>query len=247
MPSIMRRDRTARLSRSTSYGDLGILVLSGDTAADAAPDFGRQTAEVLERIDGMLRRLGASRSSLLSVTLWVADMRHLPAVCQAWDGWIGPATPPALTIVEGRLATPGKLIEFQAVVQCTHQQQESPPMPEIQRLVPNAHPRFSRIVKYDNLIFLAGVTARDAQADLAGQCTQVFETIDRLLAEAGSDKHHILSATVWLADIAGFERMNVAWDAWVSEESPPARATVEARLAKPGLEIEIGIIAAPRG
>lgn len=119
-------------------------------------------------------------------------------------------------------------------------------MPAIERLEPNAKPRISRIVKYGELIFLAGVTAPEPDSDPRAQIEQVLARIDGFLAQAGSDKHHILSATVWLADIRQIETMNAAWDGWVSKESPPARATVEARLATPKLAIEIGIIAAPR-
>ena len=65
-----------------------------------------------------------------------------------------------------------------------------------------------------------------------------------LLKEAGSDKTKLLSATIWLADMRGFEEMNAVWDAWLPEGGAPARATVEAKLATPAFTVEIGIIAA---
>ena len=117
-------------------------------------------------------------------------------------------------------------------------------MTEIHRLVINDQPRISRVVTYGNLVFLAGVTAPNASSDMLTQVRQVLDRIDGFLAEGGSDKHHILSATVWLADIRNISLMNEVWDEWVSKTSPPARATVEARLASPQLQIEIGIIAA---
>src|SRR5690606_6591404 len=139
---------------------------------------------------------------------------------------------------------PGKLIEIGFVARRNFSTTETT-MPAIERLERNAKPRISRIVKYGELIFLAGVTAPQPDPDPNTQIEQVLTRIDGFLAQAGSDKHHILSATVWLADIRQIEIMNAAWDAWVSQSSPPARATVEARLATPQLVIEIGITAAP--
>jgi enamine deaminase RidA (YjgF/YER057c/UK114 family) len=41
-----------------------------------------------------------------------------------------------------------------------------------------------------------------------------------------------------------FEQMNKVWDAWVSPGNTPARATVEAKLARADLVVEIAVIAA---
>ncbi len=112
----------------------------------------------------------------------------------------------------------------------------------IRRLQPGA--RMSQAVIHGGTIYLAGQVADDTSAGVAGQTRQVLAAIDRLLADAGSDKTRILTATVYLANIATFAEMNAAWDAWVSREHPPARATVEARLAAPVYLVEIQVIAA---
>ena len=65
-----------------------------------------------------------------------------------------------------------------------------------------------------------------------------------LLAAAGTDKSRILTAQVWLADMALFERHNAAWNAWVDREHPPARACVQAALFRPELLVEIMVTAA---
>ena len=115
-------------------------------------------------------------------------------------------------------------------------------VPEIERI--DITPRMSRIVSFGDLVFLSGQTADSTLTNIADQTRDVLAKIEEKLAKAGSDKHHILSATIWLSDIRYFEGMNAVWDAWVSKEHPPARATVEARLANPALQIEIGIVAA---
>jgi enamine deaminase RidA (YjgF/YER057c/UK114 family) len=72
----------------------------------------------------------------------------------------------------------------------------------------------------------------------------VLAAIDGYLAKAGTDKSKLLSANIWITDMAQFAEMNAVWDAWVSPGNTPARATVEARLAAPGYNVEIMVVAA---
>lgn len=104
--------------------------------------------------------------------------------------------------------------------------------------------RMSQIVIHGDTIYLAGQVAADGSADIIEQTRQVLEKIDKLLAEAGSDKSKILSAQIWLSSIAYYAPMNTVWDAWIVEGHAPARACIEARLAGPDLLVEVGIIAA---
>ncbi len=106
-------------------------------------------------------------------------------------------------------------------------------------------PRMSQAVIHGATVYTAGQVARDAPGEsVARQTENVLEHIDALLAEAGSDKTKLLSATIWLSDIATFNEMNAVWDAWVSPGHTPARACVEARLAAPHYNVEIAVIAA---
>ena len=92
--------------------------------------------------------------------------------------------------------------------------------------------------------YLSGQVPDDLTADVAGQTRQVLAHIDRLLAEAGTDKSKILSANIWLTDMRGFGQMNEAWEAWIPKGQTPARATVEAKLASPEYLVEIMLTAA---
>lgn len=103
--------------------------------------------------------------------------------------------------------------------------------------------RMSQAVIHGNTVYLAGQVADDTSGGVAAQTRQVLAAIDRLLAEAGSDKTRILSATIYLPDIGSFAEMNSAWDAWVPEGHTPARATVQAALAAPEYQVEIQVIA----
>jgi enamine deaminase RidA (YjgF/YER057c/UK114 family) len=105
-------------------------------------------------------------------------------------------------------------------------------------------PRMSQAVVHGPTIYLAGQVAdKTAGAGVGEQTQEILGSIDRLLAEAGSDKTHILSATIYLADVRTFAEMNAVWDAWVAKGHPPARATVEAKLAGPAYRVEIACIA----
>ena len=112
----------------------------------------------------------------------------------------------------------------------------------IQRL--HVGPRMSQAVIHGNTVYLAGQVAADPTSDVPGQTREVLDAIDRLLAEAGTDKTRILSATIYLADIGTFAQMNSVWDTWVPQGHTPARATVEANLAAPAYKVEIQVIAA---
>jgi enamine deaminase RidA (YjgF/YER057c/UK114 family) len=105
-------------------------------------------------------------------------------------------------------------------------------------------PRLSEAAIFNGMIYLAGQIAEQARADAFGQTQEVLGHVDRLLAEAGSDKRHILLATVYLSNMKNYAEMNRAWDAWVEPGATPPRATVEARLAKPEFLVEIQVVAA---
>lgn len=104
--------------------------------------------------------------------------------------------------------------------------------------------RLSEMAVYNGTIYLAGQVAADSAQDTAGQTKQVLAAIDKLLAEAGSDKAKILSTTIYITDMANFPAMNTMWDAWVPQGNSPPRATVEAKLANPACKVEIQVIAA---
>ncbi|PLY39724.1 hypothetical protein CSZ94_24750 [Janthinobacterium sp. ROICE36] len=106
--------------------------------------------------------------------------------------------------------------------------------------------RLSEVAIHNNTIYLAGQIAEDTTQDIVGQTREVLAHVDRLLAEAGSDKTCILSCQIYIADMKDFPGMNEVWDDWVASSHTPPRATVEAKLANPACLVEIVIIAAER-
>lgn len=104
--------------------------------------------------------------------------------------------------------------------------------------------RMSRIVVHGNTVYLCGQTCGDADKDMKEQTKVVLQKIEDLLAQAGSDKTKILSVTIYVKDMALFSEMNEVWDAWVAEGHNPARACVEAKMARPEILVEMSVIAA---
>jgi len=112
----------------------------------------------------------------------------------------------------------------------------------IERIETNA--RTSRIVIHGDTIYLCGQVAEDASAGIQDQTRTMLAKVDALLNQAGSDRDHMLSATIYLADMADFQAMNEVWNDWVPTGSAPARACVRAEMARPELKVEISVTAA---
>jgi enamine deaminase RidA (YjgF/YER057c/UK114 family) len=106
-------------------------------------------------------------------------------------------------------------------------------------------PRMSQAVVHGNVVYTAGQVAQNAAGeDAAAQTRDILAAIDGLLDEAGTDKSKLLTANIWLADMADFKGMNSIWDAWVAENNAPTRACVESKLAAPQFTVEIAVTAA---
>ncbi len=104
-------------------------------------------------------------------------------------------------------------------------------------------PRMSEAVCYNGIVWVAGQVGKEG-ASVTEQTRGCLAEVDRILAAAGTDKTRILSAQIWLADMADFKEMNAVWDAWVAPGHTPARATGEAKLAAPGYLVEVIVTAA---
>jgi enamine deaminase RidA (YjgF/YER057c/UK114 family) len=113
----------------------------------------------------------------------------------------------------------------------------------IQRIESGTH--LSKVVIHGNTVYLAGMTANKTLGQsVTEQCREILSMIDSYLAQAGTDKSKLLKANIWLTDIGTWAEMNAVWNAWITPGQPPARATVEAKLANAKANIEIMVEAA---
>ncbi|RVT93505.1 RidA family protein [Sphingomonas crocodyli] len=116
-------------------------------------------------------------------------------------------------------------------------------MNDITRIKTN--PRRGRAVAYNGVLYLGGQVADNWDGDIVAQTREALAKIDKVLAEAGTDKSRLLNVQIWLKDIGrDFAGMNEAWDGWIDVEAAPARATAQCELGAPAILIEIIVQAA---
>lgn len=102
----------------------------------------------------------------------------------------------------------------------------------------------SQAVTYNGIVFISGQVADDFSASLEAQTLQALENMKKHLLAVGSGPERLLTTTVYLNDIRDFEIMNEVWQSWFKSKNMPTRATIESRLAVPGMLIEIVVTAA---
>lgn len=108
----------------------------------------------------------------------------------------------------------------------------------------NLNGRFHEAVIYNGMIFISGQVASHTDGSCAEQAVEILGNLAKTLERCGSDKEHILSATVYLADIASFDEFNSVWDSWFRPGTQPVRTCLGASLTGSQYALEITIIAA---
>ena len=91
------------------------------------------------------------------------------------------------------------------------------------------------------------VEVPESGTDITSQTQALFAQAERSMALCGTDKRHILMATIYLKHMADRAAFNALWQAWLPEGCAPARACVSAELASPDYLLEIVFsVAVPR-
>lgn len=111
----------------------------------------------------------------------------------------------------------------------------------IERL--HSGPRMSQAVIHSGIVYLAGQVGAPGES-AAAQTRAVLASVDKLLGEAGTSRDRLLTATIWLADMADFAAMNAVWEEWIAGVNAPTRATGEVRLATDDYKVEVIVTAA---
>ena len=113
MTDIHRLDPGPRMSKAVRHGET--IYTMGHVAQNRSGDMAQQTKDVLSRLDATLAAMDTEKSKLLSVTIYIADMREFAAMNEAWDAWVDGPNAPARTTVKAALASPEILVEMTAV------------------------------------------------------------------------------------------------------------------------------------
>ena len=101
----------------------------------------------------------------------------------------------------------------------------------------------SRAVVHDDLVLTVAVAPDPVTSSMYEQSAKALARIDESLALCGTDKSKILSAIVYITDMARKSEMNRAWDEWVDRANPPMRACIGVELEPPHI-VEIVVTAA---
>ena len=104
--------------------------------------------------------------------------------------------------------------------------------------------RRSRAIIVNNMVYLSGQYADDTDVGIKGQAQQIFDKIDVLLAEAGTDRSRLVQVTIWLKNMDDYDGFNEVWDQWVTPGHPPTRACGEVKMADDDMLVEIIAVAA---
>ena len=108
MTEIQRFGESARWSDIVIYRGEARWV---EVADDATTDVRGQIAQVLTQINLTLERIHSSRSDLLQVLIFLADLNDSSILNELWDEWVPVGHPPIRACVEAKLA-PGYFVEM---------------------------------------------------------------------------------------------------------------------------------------
>jgi len=108
--SITRHEPGSILSLAVENGNT--VYLAGIVPKNLKNDIKGQTAEVLAEIDRLLAKAGSSKAKLLTVNIWLTDIRNRAGMNEAWTAWVDPKNLPARACVEAKLADPACLVEI---------------------------------------------------------------------------------------------------------------------------------------
>ena len=111
-------------------------------------------------------------------------------------------------------------------------------MPDIVRSEPYAG-LMHLAVAHGDTIHLAGIVADDLTADMEGQTRDVLQQLDAFATAHGLDRTRVLSATIYVTDMADKPAMNRAWQAFFGPAHLPTRATIGVADLGPGVRLEM--------
>jgi enamine deaminase RidA (YjgF/YER057c/UK114 family) len=111
--AIQRHNVGKRLSEIVVHN--GVAYLAGEVPDDTSKDVTGQTAEVLDKIERLLKQVGSDKTKLLSAQIFLPDMGDFAGMNQAWEAWVVPGQTPARATLEAKLANPAYKVEIMCI------------------------------------------------------------------------------------------------------------------------------------
>jgi len=202
-----------------------------------------QFRQAMDNVAAWLSANGTDLSRVASVSVFLSDTRHFGAMNEVYRTYF-PTDPPTRATVGVDLPMAGALVQIAAVAVRSNVDWhiirpgdlKSPELP------------YSWGIVAGNTLFVAGATSRDPETyqpvtgDIATQTRRALGNIGSVLRAAEMDYGDLASCTVFMQDPREFPDMNSAYREFMTD-TPPARATVRARLVNPDFKVEIQCVA----
>lgn len=227
----------------------GFIYVSGTLAQDdrgalvGAGDVGAQTRRVLERMRDVLKAAGSSLDQVVAVTVYLKSAADFQAMNDVYRTYWA-TDPPTRTTVVADFVLPGALVEV-SMIAVPAGAERAVVHPEGWLRSPNP---YSYAIRSGDTLFLSGLVSRNGRdntvvkGDVSAQTKVVLDNAGELLKAAGLTHANVVSARVYLPDLAHFPAMNAAYREYFPS-APPARATVRSALAGSDYAVEITLVA----
>jgi enamine deaminase RidA (YjgF/YER057c/UK114 family) len=218
-------------------------ILPGKATATGANDVAAQTTRALTALDGILKTSGSSLARVATVNVVLRRAEDFKAMNGAYEKF-WPEGPPSRTTIVADLAEADALVGISAVAvrDGTLREVVNPPGWKLP-----ASP-YNYAIRAGDTLFLSGLVSRRGKdysvvtGDMAAQMKVIAESASGILAAAGMSLRDVVSARVFITDVAQADAMNTAYRTWFPRD-PPARATVRAALTSPDYLVEVTLVA----
>ncbi len=213
---------------------------SGDLAGN---DAAAQTRAVLDRIGAVLKENGSDLRNAVAVTVYLKRASDFAAMNDVYRTYFSDA-PPSRTTIAADLVRPDALVEISLIAAAKGTPRRIV-HPAAWKRSPNP---YSYAIEAGDLVFLSGLVPRSAKdntniaGDVGVQTRAVMENAREILEEAGLGFDNVVSARVFVTDVASRDQMNAAYRSYFAHD-PPARAAVVATLMQPSFLVEITLVA----
>ena len=109
---------------------------------------------------------------------------------------------------------------------------------------------YSQAIAHNGLLYCSGQVALDPDSgrmvdeSIEAETRQVLRNLDAVLDAAGTSRRNVIKCSVFVVDIAMFDRINAVYQAYFGLDRAPARELVEVVKLPKGAHVEISAIAA---
>ncbi len=216
---------------------------TGDDGRIVGSTVGEQTGVILKKMAALLHAAGSSLDRAAAVTVYLRRADDFAAMNEVYRAF-WPADPPTRTTVVAGLALDEALVEI-ALVAVPSGGERTIVHPAGWLRSPNP---YSYAIRSGDTLFLSGLVPRNGRDNstvtggVGAQVDAIMANAREVLQAGGLSLDDVVSARVYLADVAGFHEMNTAYRARFGAR-PPARATVVAGLTRPEFAVEMTFVA----